>query len=159
MVYQVFLSYSRVDAQTSNLVDFHDELNKRLRAKIKGITKEEAIFFDVNSIELATDWTKELEEALSSSLYFVALVSPNYVASVYCGKEWETFRRRVEAAAKGGKVPPLMMPLIWEPLTEQPPDTIGAKQWDNAKMQQSKTRYSCQKFDGNVDVVTCARTQ
>jgi FxsC-like protein len=129
MPYKVFLSYSRVDSQNSRLIDFYAALRSRLRVKIKGLTDEEAIFFDQSSIELAADWSHEIEEALRTSDFFIALLSPNYVYSKYCGKEFEAFSSRVVDPNK-----PRIMPLIWETSTDPLPDVIASKQWDNLDM-------------------------
>jgi FxsC-like protein len=44
---------------------------------------------------------------------FIAIASPAYFKSEYCGKEWGLFRQRLLNAANGQPLPPLLKPIVW----------------------------------------------
>src|SRR5688572_5217321 len=72
-------------------------------------------FFDQRDIELGEQWDDAIVEGLQTSSVFLAVTSPGYFKSEYCGKEWAFFRRRLEAVAGGQPVAPLIKPIIWFP--------------------------------------------
>jgi hypothetical protein len=68
-------------------------------------------FKDTSDIEPGERWSEELEAALCSCGAFVPLISPTYLTRDACGRECALFRYRLENL--GGKVPPLILPVIW----------------------------------------------
>jgi FxsC-like protein len=115
MAYEFFLSYTRANNDVF-LKKFFDELSQAIR-DIRGLAgTAEVGFFDQRNIELGEQWDQTIVEALQTSAVFLAVASPGYFKSDYCGKEWALFRRRLDAAARP-QLPPLLKPVVWIPFT------------------------------------------
>jgi FxsC-like protein len=73
-------------------------------------------------IPVGTSWPDHLADALSNCRVFVALFSPAYFTSEYCGKEWAAFLERAERQSAGRQDPFAIIPAMWTPLriTELP---------------------------------------
>lgn len=113
MAYEFFLSYTRANNDVF-LKKFFDELSQAIR-DLRGLPATADVgFFDQNNIELGEQWDATIVEALQTSNVFLAVASPGYFKSEYCGKEWELFRRRIAPGA-GAKTPPLVKPIVWIP--------------------------------------------
>ncbi len=63
-------------------------------------------------------WTAELLRAVGTCQVFVALLSPSYPRSAWCGMEWQAFsQRRVEKPEGGDPVTQAcIIPVIWVPV-------------------------------------------
>jgi FxsC-like protein len=87
---------------------------------------EEVGFIDLK-IPTGQIWRERLGAALNTCRCFVYLQEPNYFRRDWCGKEWSTFRRRIEAFLRtqpvGADPPLLTIPLQWvpAPIGELPP--------------------------------------
>lgn len=113
-----FLSYSRKNGGPE-LERFFRELETAVRqyASIEG---DPVGFHDTRDIDLGDRFTQTLSGALRTVKTFVAIYSPAYFESDYCGKEWAAFRSRFEAQFKGGNdEPPLVFPVLWVPMEEK----------------------------------------
>jgi FxsC-like protein len=75
-------------------------------------------------IPAGTQWPGHLAEALASCRVFVALLSPAYFTSEYCGKEWAAFVGRVKSQQAGLGRPLAIIPALWTRMGLQdiPPD-------------------------------------
>jgi hypothetical protein len=79
-----------------------------------------------------------MSEALQSSRLMLSLYSPTYFTRLYCGKEWEVFRRR--EALYGATRPPgtygVILPLLWVPARyfENAPPATQAVQFNHASL-------------------------
>ena len=124
MAYEFFFSYTRANNDPF-LATFFQELSQAIRDK-RGLPQHAEVgFFDQRAIELGEQWDHTIVEAVQTSSVVVAVTSPGYFKSEYCGKEWELFRRRVAAAAPGQPLPPLIKPVIWIPVKiETLPQTV-----------------------------------
>lgn len=114
MAYEFFLSYTRANNEVF-LKKFFDELSQAIRDRRGLPTTAEVGFFDQRSLELGEQWDHTIVEALQTSSVVVAVASPGYFKSEYCGKEWALFRRRLMAAANGTPPPPLIKTVVWIP--------------------------------------------
>ncbi len=127
---RVFFSYARAN-NDAYLKQFFDDLSQEVRDR-RGLPKEAVVgFFDQREIELGEDWDNSIVEALQSSKVVIAVSSPAYFKSEYCGKEWALFHRRLEAGTQPGQpLPPLIKPVIWVSfkVAEMPP-TFGVGQF------------------------------
>jgi FxsC-like protein len=123
-----FFSYSRQN-NDSFLREFFDELNQTVKELVG--ERSDTGFFDQKGLELGEFWEKDLEQALISSRVFIATVTAGYAKSDFCGKEWAAFQYRLAAYAKqhNSELPPLMLPLFWNPSEEPLPATIMARQY------------------------------
>ena len=114
MAYEFFLSYARSN-NDAYLVEFFEALSEQIRL-IRGLPKEQSVgFIDQREEELGDDWDTTIVEALQTSKVLLALASPGYFKSGYGLKEWALFEERCRVAAAGGKMLPLVKPLIWVP--------------------------------------------
>ncbi|TWO65499.1 TIR domain-containing protein [Caenimonas sedimenti] len=113
MAYEFFFSYSRSN-NNEYLQTFFENLSEAVREEL-GKGKGEVVgFFDQRDIELGEDWDQKIFEALQDSKVMVAVGSPGYFKSIFCGKEWELFRQRcAKAVQSGAPPPPLIKPVTW----------------------------------------------
>jgi FxsC-like protein len=115
MAYEFFLSYTRAN-NDAFLKRFYEELSQSIRDK-RGLPAKAVVgYFDQKELELGEDWEPLLIEALQTSSVVIAVASPGYFKSEYCGKEWAFFRERMTFGLPAGSpVPPLIKPIIWIP--------------------------------------------
>jgi len=110
-----FLSYGRRDDIGGSYVSFFWEKLADVVAQKAGlpseVPKEQVGFLDKSSTEPGDDWGAEIESALRTCRTLVCLVSPSYLGSEYCGKEFQAFRERLE---EQGGAPPLILPILWD---------------------------------------------
>jgi hypothetical protein len=102
--YDLFFSYARKDnashdGQPGWITAFHIELDNAIRAH--GAPGDHRIFFDTQEIKSGEDWEQRIRSALRDSCLMLAFVSPNYLNSEWCRKEWQAYilhehARRVE---------------------------------------------------------------
>lgn len=55
--------------------------------------REIRFFFDTQEIQGMDDWRQKIQRSLRESHLFLAVLSPNYIASPYCRWEWEDYVR------------------------------------------------------------------
>jgi FxsC-like protein len=68
----------------------------------------------LEGLVLGDVWEPSLVVALQHSKVLVAVTSPGYFKSEYCGKEWALFCTRLRAATPAGaKLPPLIKSVVW----------------------------------------------
>ncbi|MCK5148184.1 TIR domain-containing protein [bacterium] len=112
-----FFSYSHVD-KSPYLDSFYVELEKAVKQRL-----DEAVdqigFCDKRSLAPGDRWRGELGSALSKTRIFLALYSPQFFSSDYCGKEWTFFQSRIKCqfGSNMNKLPPLIIPILWLPFT------------------------------------------
>ena len=150
MAYAFFFSYAREDARQDKLVErFFRELRSEVAKRI-GLPVEEAGFKDVDSVPTGAAWSASLTEALQTSSVMLALVSPYYVGSTFCGKEYQVFveRRSRYLQANGGANPTVIFPVIWIQPRRTMPKAISEFQYSNLDevrtlmMSRSREAYS-----------------
>jgi FxsC-like protein len=125
-----FLSYARGDDDDSVQRFFHD-LSAEVRAHAGLAADQEVGFFDVHSLEVGATWSPRLVDALSRCQSFIALVSPRYLLSEPCGREWTIFADRLRGYERDvGVLPSVLLPLLWLPPPKLP-DVVGALQYHN----------------------------
>jgi FxsC-like protein len=114
-----FFSYARADAEDNEplLARFLADLEAEIRTRT-GLREASRGFRDVTRIDLGAPWPDALGQALRLSRAFLALYSPSYFTSVYCGKEWTAFaeRCRLHALASGAARAHLILPIVWTPI-------------------------------------------
>jgi len=108
-----FLSYARKD-EAAYVKKFSNLLRNEIRMKTGLDSSEEIGFLDTSDIDLGRPWPEALSTALTESHTFLALCSPTYFRSDYCGREWAALAQRIERHEQlYGVRPPVLLPLIW----------------------------------------------
>lgn len=67
-------------------------------------------------IPVGSEWPDQLADALANCRVFLALFSPAYFSSEYCGKEWAAFLKRYHAQSAGLHRPSAIIPAMWTPM-------------------------------------------
>src|SRR4051812_49353415 len=111
-----YLSYARPDrdADPETVDSFFGDLVQELK-RMTGLEAEEIGFLDGQSIAAATEWPDEVRQALAECRSFVAMLSPAYFASSYCGREWAVFQGRIKTRDM-----PLILPVLLTPVGRLP---------------------------------------
>ena len=128
--YYFFLSYARGDDDVF-IQQFFRDLSSEVRSHAGLRADAEVGFLDIHSIELGAAWTPRLTSALATCRAFVALCSPRYFVSEFCGKEWTVFAERLhEYETSNGLQPPALLPLRWTPV-RWTPEVAAERQYNN----------------------------
>ncbi|MGO9776029.1 MAG: tetratricopeptide repeat protein [Terracidiphilus sp.] len=90
MKYDLFISYSRHDNERGQVAELKAQIESSFRA-FAG--REIRFFFDTQGIQGMDDWRQKIQRSLRESHLFLAVLSPNYIASPYCRWEWEDYVR------------------------------------------------------------------
>lgn len=105
--YYFYLSYAHLDLDPYLEQFFHD-----LEAELKLLTGQSASgFMDRRDVPLVDPFNSAIADALGRSHVLVALYSPAYFQSEFCGKEWAVFLsgRGNTSDATG------ILPVLWSP--------------------------------------------
>jgi FxsC-like protein len=116
MPYDFFLSYTRAnnDAFLRKFFASLCEAIVEVRTRRTLPIPPQVGFFDQRELELGEDWDAALVQGLQTSRVFVAIASPEYFKSDYCGREWQFFRNRLSSGV-APPLPPLIKPIHWAP--------------------------------------------
>src|SRR5215469_15984181 len=88
--HHIFLSYARADNVSGRITAFAD----RLRSGYLTTTGHQLrIFMDIHHIEGGAHWHDEILRNLHDAHILLACLSPNYLASEYCQKEFNEFMK------------------------------------------------------------------
>ncbi|MFF0314232.1 TIR-like protein FxsC [Micromonospora sp. NPDC005252] len=119
-----FLSYAQEDNRNSQIQEFFVDLSEAV-AGLAALHWDEAGFID-GHIPLGSTWPDTLSDALSTSACLVALTSPRYVVSDYCGREFQVFADRIDEHERQFHVrPPAIVPVQWLPCDRLPTAVAG----------------------------------
>jgi tetratricopeptide (TPR) repeat protein len=120
MSYDLFISYSRRDNERGQVAALAEQVKTAFRA-FAG--RELPVFFDVREIHGMDDWRQKIQRSLRDSHLFLAVLSPNYLASPYCRWEWEDYvRYEAMRQCLGEGVAPVFfvtLPDAADPLTDR----------------------------------------
>jgi FxsC-like protein len=111
-----FLSYARSRFRPDDGTDadrWVTKLYKDLCHDVGIVTGTPNPGFMDRQIPAGIQWPEHLAEALACCRVFVALFSPAYFASEYCGKEWAAFVGRVKSQQAGLDRPLAIIPALW----------------------------------------------
>jgi hypothetical protein len=124
-----FLSYAHehLGTQRNQVLEFFDELCA-LVADMAGLRAGEVPGFIDTSIGAGREWNTELLTAVGTCKVFVALLSPKYFTSEWCGREWFAFaQREVTGESLAERA---MVPVRWLNWRDHPiPPAINRIQW------------------------------
>jgi FxsC-like protein len=131
-----FLSYARRRGPRVLVKRFYDDLCAELRQELRRLHKGNAVpfdrpFLDVQSIQLGQDWNAALGEALGHCRTMLALYTPDYFRSDFCGREWKAFEDRQRSHREvTGVDAKALIPVVWEPVSNVPAGAAHI-QYDN----------------------------
>lgn len=129
-----FLSYAHGERDDKARVQqFFNDLSTEIRV-LTGEDGGTAVgFHDDGALRIGDDWPRELFEALCRAQTMIALFSPRYFRSEFCGKEWAVFSARVRRwERRGGSRQARLIPIFWVRRTTVP-DTLGHLQQSDAR--------------------------
>lgn len=93
--YDAFISYRHCEPDSDIVIRLHRSLeNYRLPkeiAKRVGKKRLSRVFRDDAELSVSDDLSEEIDKALRNSDYLIVVCSPDYLKSVWCRKELETF--------------------------------------------------------------------
>lgn len=111
----VFISYTRIK-DTKNtyfaVSNFTPHFQEELRQKSGNISL--TVFQDTQCIREGARWEDAIGDAVRSARIFLILLSPTWLVSDWCKKEYDIFKR--EKTAKPEKV---VIPLLWDEIAEE----------------------------------------
>jgi TIR domain/Protein of unknown function (DUF1566) len=114
--FEIFCSYAHGDNDQGWVDAFSAALSNAYR-KLTG--ERPRVFMDRESLMTADVWERKIAGALSRSQVLVAVISPSYVRSEWCRREWGAFAAR-EAALRQEQVlsdeQGLIFPILLYPL-------------------------------------------
>ena len=119
-----FLSYARTpvfDLQGEQDPDywvsrFYEDLSQAV-LELLAIEPGSAPGFMDLKLTLGEDWRRSISGALATCQAFVALYSPRYFATEYCGKEWAAVEDRITADRAAERPPTVrILPVVWAPV-------------------------------------------
>lgn len=117
--YWIYFSYARQD-RDSYLENFVSQLRDSLSVRL-GVPHDRIGFFDFESIRPSDDWPPALNEGLQNSRILLAFLSPRYIRSETCGREWDVFlRRQARYGETGEPRAPVILPVLWVPESNLP---------------------------------------
>ncbi|WP_380285806.1 TIR-like protein FxsC [Kitasatospora purpeofusca] len=127
-----FFSYARRDHLDGGA--FVDQFFTDLRDELARIEPEagpgELAYRDTERLRVGDDWERQLSLMVGASRTMVALYSPAYFASDYCGKEWTAFDLRTRHhEERTGESVPALIPVLWEPPPEDLPVEVRRIQY------------------------------
>lgn len=99
--YHVFVSNSsrdRLAFDKKYFTRFVKEFRERLLVLLGLDPGKSAVFVDEREIEWGDDWHESLQDAVCSTRSLLCLISPSYLKSDWCGREYQVFlcRRPVD---------------------------------------------------------------
>jgi|ERR1700754_575274 len=111
-----FFSYAHHDAETDPAVvkAFTTALEKRVNAELTNARF--AIWCDTQELCAGEKWNKKLEEKLRGSDLLIVLLTPQWMHSNFCRKEYSIFEE-VEAGRNAGQY--YVLPILARPLDKQ----------------------------------------
>ncbi|MGW7265882.1 TIR-like protein FxsC [Streptomyces sp. NPDC054842] len=136
-----FLSYARRDDHDAFVGRFYEDLIAELG--LLGVEVHgELPFRDVERISLGDDWQRKLGRAVGQCRAMVALCSPAYLNSLYCGKEWAAFQTRVKKYRDQTDIDvPALIPVLWSPLRGAMPAELSRYQYFEPAMGREYLEY------------------
>jgi hypothetical protein len=144
-----FVSYARSASDDDSRVQrFFGDLSHEVEA-LSGTRRAGVGFLDA-AAPAGERWSAALVDALSRCQVFIALASPRYFTSSWCGREWAAFERRLaRAERRTGRPASALIPLSWVP-SPMPAVATRYQQVDRA-LGEAYGRYGLRDLIGRAD--------
>ncbi len=106
-VFRGFFSYSHFDAEVDPSIAeaFYSSVEKRVNANLVNATFQ--IWRDKEKLKVGDYWDQAIQAAIGSSDVFIVLLTPKWISSDYCRKEFEAFEKIEAMRNTGGYVIPI----------------------------------------------------
>jgi FxsC-like protein len=114
-----FFSCNGEDADEA-LLGFFQDLNAAV-ARQAGISKDSAGFIFLDERTVGTGWPDSAGKALEECRVFVPVLTPSFINSQPCGREYFAFRERLKEAGLGWE---RVLPIWWVPILDELPPAI-----------------------------------
>ena len=135
--FEIFCSYANGDNDDGWVENFNSALTATYR-KLTG--QAPRVFMDQDSLLTADIWDTKIRSALEVSQVLIALVSPSYIRSEWCQREWMIFsereielrKKKLLADEQGLIFPLLLFPLDRGRFSDQQQDfsaLVKQRQW------------------------------
>jgi hypothetical protein len=110
---------------------FFDDLSDNVAELVSRPAGSDPGYMDDRSITSGQRWNAELLRAIGTCQIFVALLSPNYFTSLWCGFEWHAFAQRqvITYPEREKSNQAAIIPVIWAPIHEDVPAIVKEIQW------------------------------
>ena len=107
-IFNGFFSYAHADRNISS--EFFFAFTNRLESIVNArlVNAKFSLWNDVEGLRLADRWNAKIEDKIKSSHVFVVLLSPHWINSPYCRKEYELFRATEQDMGDGWCIAPLL---------------------------------------------------
>ena len=102
---RVFLSYTRLKDQFNKVSEFRERLQQELELRDPG----SQVFQDKVNLREGQHFPEELEQAVSQSEVFLALVSPAWLSSDWCRREFGLFTSEATDSSRLHRI----VPVLW----------------------------------------------
>jgi FxsC-like protein len=132
-----FFSYAHANKiQDKKLETFFDDLSTEV-AQLLGAGQGKPGFLDQENLQLGVQWSPTLADALQTTKVLISLISADYLASSFCGKEFQVFLNRRE---QHGANPVVILPIIWTKTPTRPlPGVVTQIQYADARLPNTYT--------------------
>jgi MinD-like ATPase involved in chromosome partitioning or flagellar assembly len=104
--FDIFVSHASGSVLDEWLDKFMAQLVRGARVELG---QELRVFFDHTQIRTEDDWPPVVRDSLLRSRLLLAIVTPEYVESQRCRREWATFEQREKRTQHGPLILPLLM--------------------------------------------------
>lgn len=100
--FQGFFSYAHHDAETDpKLIEaLNVELERRVTARL--VNEKFVIWRDIDKLRTGTIWNPAIEDAVRASDVLIVLLTPRWITSDYCRREYAIFRQAEDARVARG---------------------------------------------------------
>ena len=126
-----FVSYARADAEypefRESMRKFVDDLSAKVAVGLP--TPRDGVSFMDGNIQAGELWSDTLGDALMQCRVGLALYSPSYFASRWCGKEFQVFLNRSQPNLSGTGV----VPVRWMKRFPDPPESVARIQYQSGE--------------------------
>lgn len=119
-----FVSYAHAK-RDKPVWDFVDSLSAHLRELLGRRAGTEPGFVDYRSLQVGESWQRNLDLAVRTATVLIPLVSPSYLTSKECTREWTVYVEGRTAANR----PKAIVPVLWVPLRSALPSRLRGIQY------------------------------
>ena len=100
----IFLSYTHIKNYWGDIDEFQNRLENYVQQKVGDVGLR--IFIDTKGLRVGEQWDAALETAITEARLLVVLLSPTWINSSYCRKEYKIFKA-------ANPYSPLL-PILWD---------------------------------------------